>query len=125
MSAKPDVVGEIGPDDKVSMRVEVMDRIAVRLSDQEQEIASLKRQREHLAASNAVLQERVNEEQLKASHAIALSKFSEAQMYRRIIAVEKDLNDLRNWIQGNAVQRDQEYENLRSNVSYLMGSVQP
>jgi hypothetical protein len=40
-------------------------------------------------------------------------------------AVEDDLNALRNWIAGNVVQRDQEYENLRANVSYLMGAHQP
>jgi hypothetical protein len=81
-------------------------------------IRALKKKNERLAAERL-------EAELEASIEIAKAKFAQAQAFQRMKAVEDDLNQLRNWIAGNVVQRDQEYENLRSNVSYLMGNVTP
>jgi hypothetical protein len=81
-------------------------------------IRALKKKNERLAAERL-------EAELEASIEIAKAKFAQAQAFQRMKAVEDDLNQLRNWIAGNVVQRDQEYENLRSNVSYLMGAHAP
>lgn len=81
-------------------------------------IVALKKKNERLAAEKL-------EVELEASIEVAKAKFAQAQAFQRMKAVEDDLNALRNWIAGNVVQRDQEYENLRANVSYLMGAHQP
>jgi uncharacterized protein YoxC len=99
VSAKPEVVGTIGDDDMVQMRVGTMDAIAATVNAQELEIKSLKRQREGLVAKNALLQEQVNEAQLQAAHQIALSKFAEALMYQRVLAVEKHVDQIANFVQ--------------------------
>lgn len=72
----------------------VIEAMADDMAAYEREIESLKRQRSGLIASNALLQEQVNEAQLKASHAIALSKFSEAQMYQRVLVMEAKLEEI-------------------------------
>lgn len=105
MSAKPEVIGEIAP---VMARVpeSVMNAVVEQLESNELEIESLKKQRAGLIAKNAVLQEQVIEAQLQAAHAIAVSKFSEAQMYQRVLALETLADRIANHVQG-LPQRDE------------------
>lgn len=135
MSAKPDITPKMA-----RVPESVMTAVAEQMERDEQAIATLKRQLAGLLTRNAILQAETNEAQLQAAHQIALSKFSESQMFQRVLALEakvdltadaritaleKESDRLNNWILGNVVQRDQEYENMRAHVSYLMGSHNP
>lgn len=95
MTANPDVVGTIG-DELARVPQSTMDALVQKFEEYELDIEKLKRQRAGLIEKNAILQEQVNEAQLQASHAIALSKFSEAQMYERVLKLERRCSDLEN-----------------------------
>jgi hypothetical protein len=125
MSAKPELVLS-GP--SFDHRDKVIEAQMARMEEDSHIIRGLRKQNERLK------EEKLNAE-LEASLEIAKAKFAAAQvgealrrvveLERRVTAAEADTNNLRNWIAGNAVQRDQEYENMRGNVSYLMGAHQP
>ena len=113
MSAAPDIMPAT-----FDHRDKVIDAQLALIEENSHIIRGLRKQNERLK------EERLNVE-LEASVAIATAKLGQAQAFQRITALEKDINDLRNWIAGNLVQRDQEYENMRGNVSYLMGAHAP
>lgn len=99
------------------------------------EIVLLVKQKEAIAKRNALLVEENaslglqlsaqelahKREQFDLAERVKLAVAQTGEAHRRTGELETNLNDLRNWIAGNCVQRDQEYENLRANVSYLMG----
>lgn len=94
----------------------------VRLSH---EVRKLEAQKKAIGALNATLRE----ENANMGLRLAAQQLAHLQerfdLSERMKATEKDLNDLRNWIAGNVVQRDQEYENTKGSVSYLMGAHNP
>lgn len=95
MSAAPDIRPH-----SVDSANEAMIRL---LEENELIIRGLRKQNERLAA------EKLNAE-LEASLEVAKAKFAAAQVgeaHRRIKELDDNLNDLRNWITGNCVQRDE------------------
>ena len=100
----------------------VLAATADQMERDEKEIASLQRQKAALLEKIAVLQLNKTEAEIRLQ--TQLLKVH-ADYLDRLTALEQESDRLNNWIQGHVVTRDQEYENMRSNVSYLMGAHNP
>lgn len=105
MTAKPDVVGEIKPGSST------FEAAVVLLEDQERIIRGLRKQNERLSEEKLQVE-------LTASLEVAKTKLGQAQAFQRMNAIENDLNNLRNWITGNLVQRD-EFADLKRQFNDL------
>lgn len=97
MSAKPEVIGTIGEDEFVKMRVSTMDGIAIRLNEQENELQSLKKQKAGLLEKIAVLQLQKTEAEIRLQ--TQLLKVH-ADYLDRLSALEQSQDRTNNYVQG-------------------------
>ena len=126
MSAKPEVIGTIGDDPEfMRMRVSTLDGIATTLDELFRDNEKLKRQLAGLLTKNAILQAETNEAQLQAAHQIALSKFAEAQMYQRVLALEKHMDQIANYVQRFADAPTRDEFQVVSNDLYALSNRVP